>query len=150
MNNGVKGIPESKASSTKTVEDQKKKQNDDDDAKANATDESFSTETKVILTTLGKILERLEALELVALRNAKEVARVENALHGFIVGQARKENGKEPITSANLFAVVDSSEEEEEEEEEEEKIEEEIKENIEVDESAEDHEKTETNEEDAG
>ena len=62
--------------------------------------ESFSTETKVILTTLGKILERLEALELVALRNAKEVARVENALHGFIVGQARKENGKEPITSA--------------------------------------------------
>ena len=102
----------------------------DDDAKVNATIESFSTETKVILTTLGKILERLEALELVALRNAKEVARVENALHGFIVGQARKENGKEPITSANLFAVVDSSEEEEEEEEEEEKIEEEIKENI--------------------
>merc|ERR1712216_296926 len=124
------GIPESKASSKKTDEDQKKKKNDDDDAKANATIESFSTETKVILTTLGKILERLEALELVALRNAKEVARVESALHGFIVGQARKENGKEPITSANLFAVVDSSEEEEEEEEEEEKIEEEIKENI--------------------
>jgi hypothetical protein len=112
MNDGVKGIPESKApSSTKTDEDQKKKKNDeDDDAKVNATIESFSTETKVILTTLGKILERLEALELVALRNAKEVARVENALHGFIVGQARKENGKEPITSANLFAVVDSSE----------------------------------------
>jgi hypothetical protein len=132
MNDGVKGIPESKAPSfTKTDEDQKKKKNDDDDdAKVNATIESFSTETKVILTTLGKILERLEALELVALRNAKEVARVENALHGFIVGQARKENGKEPITSANLFAVVDSSEEEEEEEEEEEKIEEEIKENI--------------------
>ena len=67
MNDGVKGIPESKApSSTKTDEDQKKKKNDgDDDAKVNATIESFSTETKVILTTLGKILERLEALELV-------------------------------------------------------------------------------------
>ena len=111
-----------------SADDQNEKRKEKNDDAAQATIESFSTETKVILTTLGKMLERLEALELVALRNAKEVARMEHALQGFIVSQTRKENGKEPIMSANLFTVADS-EGEEEEEREGEKVEEENKEN---------------------
>ena len=57
-------------------DDRNEKRKETNDDAAQATIESFSTETKVILTTLGKMLERLEALELVALRNAKEVARM--------------------------------------------------------------------------
>ena len=114
--------------SASNADDRNEKRKETNDDAAQATIESFSTETKVILTTLGKMLERLEALELVALRNAKEVARMEHALQGFIVSQTRKENGKEPITSANLFTVADS-EGEEEEEREGEKVEEENKEN---------------------
>ena len=104
--NGEKASAKSNAD-----DDRNEKRKETNDDAAQATIESFSTETKVILTTLGKMLERLEALELVALRNAKEVARMEHALQGFIVSQTRKENGKEPITSANLFTVADSEEE---------------------------------------
>ena len=112
---GAKEKDERRKASAKSNadDDRNEKRKETNDDAAQATIESFSTETKVILTTLGKMLERLEALELVALRNAKEVARMEHALQGFIVSQTRKENGKEPITSANLFTVADSEGEEE-------------------------------------
>jgi hypothetical protein len=80
--------------------------------------DGFSTETKVILQTLGKILERLETLELVALRNAKEVARVEHALQGFLITKKREETGKAPLRTEDLFKVDDDEDDDDDDEDE--------------------------------